>query len=123
MQPNHAQDVIVNRDVNIDSLDRNTARLLITMRMTEWPDKRPVTVFVLPDKNPLHQSFAKRILDVYPYQLRSTWDRQIFSGTGQAPQQVADEQEMLQRVSQTGGAIGYIGAPPDSAAVKVIKVE
>lgn len=118
-----AQEVIVNPDVELDAVDRNVARLLITMRMPEWPDKRPVTVFVLPDNNPVHQVFAKRVLEVYPYQLRRTWDRQVFSGTGQAPRQVANEQEMIERVSQTAGAIGYVGAPPDSARVKVVEIK
>ncbi|WPL18654.1 hypothetical protein Thiowin_03734 [Thiorhodovibrio winogradskyi] len=117
------QEVIVNPDVSLASIDRNVARLLITMRMPQWPDKRPVTVFVLPDSNPLHQSFAKRVLDVYPYQLRRTWDRQVFTGTGQAPRQVANEQEMIKRVSQTAGALGYVSKTPDSAQVKVIEIK
>lgn len=118
-----AQEVIVNPDVELDAVDRNLARLLITMRMPQWPDKRPVTVFVLPDNNPVHESFAKRVLEVYPYQLRRTWDRQVFSGTGQAPRQVANEQEMIERVSQTAGAVGYVSSPPDTDLVKVLEVE
>ncbi|EIC23171.1 hypothetical protein Thi970DRAFT_00824 [Thiorhodovibrio frisius] len=119
----HGQEVIVNSDVHLDAIDRNFARLLITMRMPQWPDKRPVTVFVLPDNNPVHESFAKRVLEVYPYQLRRTWDRQVFSGTGQAPRQVANEQEMIERVSQTAGAVGYVSSPPDTDLVKVLEVE
>jgi hypothetical protein len=117
------QEVIVNADVDLNAIDRNFARLLITMRMPQWPDKRPVTVFVLPDNNPVHESFAKRVLEVYPYQLRRTWDRQVFSGTGQAPRQVANEQEMIERVSQTAGAVGYVSSPPDTGLVKVLEVE
>lgn len=117
------QEVIANADVGLDAIDRNFARLLITMRMPQWPNKRPVTVFVLPDNNPVHTAFAKRVLEVYPYQLRRTWDRQVFSGTGQAPRQVASEQEMIERVSQTAGAVGYVSSPPDSGRVKVLEVK
>ncbi len=117
-----AQEVIAHPDVDLHAIDRNLARLLISMRITQWPNKRPVAVFVLPDNHPLHQEFAKRVLEVYPYQLRSTWDRQVFSGTGQAPQEVSDENMMIERVSQTAGAIGYVSRAPDSAKIKIIEV-
>lgn len=123
LHPGRAQELIVNSDVDLSSIDRGYARLLFTMRISQWPNKRPITVFVLPDNNPLHQTFAKRVLEVYPYQLRRTWDRQVFSGTGQAPRQVADEQELIERVSQTAGAIGYVGQLPDAASVKRIEVK
>lgn len=118
-----AQQIIVNPDVGVVAIDRNRARLIFTMRVNQWGDKQPVTVFVLPDDASLHQVFAKSALGVYPYQLRRTWDRQVFSGTGQAPVQVANEQEMIERVRQTTGAIGYISDRPDATGVKTVKVE
>lgn len=118
-----AQQIIVNPDVGVVAMDRNRARLLFTMRVNQWGDKQPVTVFVLPDDASLHQVFAKSALGVYPYQLRRTWDRLVFSGTGQAPVQVANEQEMLERVRQTAGAIGYISEQPDATGVRTVKVE
>jgi len=117
-----AQQVIVNPEVDVSALDRNRARLIFTMRINQWRDQQPVTVFVLPDDASLHQRFAKSALQVYPYQLRRTWDRQVFSGTGQAPLQVADEEEMIERVRQTAGAIGYISDQRAAAGVKVIEV-
>ena len=71
--------------------------------MTEapWPLARwveRVKVFVLADDHELHRAFAKQVLGLFPYQLRSIWDRQVFSGTGQAPIPVADEAEMLRVV-------------------------
>ena len=121
--PAQAQQMIVNADVAISSIDRNRARLIFTMRINQWSDQQPVSVFVLPDDAPLHREFAKSALGVFPYQLRQTWDRQVFSGTGQAPLQVASEAEMIQRVSQTPGAIGYVEQPPTVSGLKVIEVE
>jgi ABC-type phosphate transport system substrate-binding protein len=118
-----AQQLIVNQDVELRSIDRNRARLLFTMRITQWPDQRPVAVFVLPDDAPLHKTFAKSALGVFAYQLRQTWDRQVFSGTGQAPLQVANEAEMVRRVSQTPGAIGYVDAAPSVPGIRVVEVD
>jgi len=78
------------------------------MRQTEWPDGSAIRVFVLEDKKNAHIVFCKDVLGMFPYQLRRVWDRQVFSGTGTAPILVESEQEMLQRVAETKGAIGYL---------------
>ncbi|KZY30063.1 hypothetical protein A3749_02120 [Oleiphilus sp. HI0078] len=41
-------------------------------------------------------------------QLESIWYRQVYTGTGQAPISLESESEMIERVSMTPGAIGYI---------------
>lgn len=117
-----AQEVIINPKLSAADLSRNEARLLFTMRLQHWSDQQAVTVFVLPDDHPLHSSFAKSILGLFPYQLRRIWDRQLFSGTGQAPILVENETEMLRRVAATPGAIGYLNKVPRDARVQAVKV-
>jgi ABC-type phosphate transport system substrate-binding protein len=90
-------------------LSSETVREIFFMRLSSWPDGSPIHVFVLPDNNPLHARFAKEILGVYPFQLRSAWDRMVYSGTGVSPTTVETPEEMQMRIKQTPGAIGYIG--------------
>ena len=118
-----AQELIVNRDAGIERLTRNEARLFFTLAIQEWPNRQPVRVFVLPDQHPLHVAVAKRILGLFPRQLRGVWDRQVFTGTGQAPTPVADEAEMLRRVMTTPGAIGYTRAPPEDPRIRTLEVD
>lgn len=112
-----AVEVIAHISVASKTQATNVTRALFGMRQTSWADGTPVRVFVLPDKHPLHGEFCKEILNMYPYQLRQSWDRLIYSGTGQAPTEVLSEEEMFARVSSTPGAIGYVrkvntNAPP-----------
>jgi len=102
------QQLIVHPGVEQIPEKREIVRSLFTMQLLRWPDGSPVRVFVLPDGNPTHKSFAKKRLGVFPYQLRRAWDRAVFSGTGQAPTEVSDEDEMLERVANTPGAVVYI---------------
>jgi hypothetical protein len=118
----NAQQVVANADVTDIEISRNEARLFFTMRLQYWANKRPVTVFVLPDDHQLHIDFAKTILGLFPYQLRRVWDRQVFSGTGQAPTQVANQEEMLRRVATTPGAIGYLERSPGDARILSIRI-
>lgn len=116
------QELITNQDATQGQLTRNEARLYFTLRLQEWPSGRHIRVFVLPDTDPLHVSFVKDILELFPYQLRNTWDRQVFSGTGQAPITVANEADMVQRVATTPGAIGYSSARPGDPRIRTLEV-
>lgn len=115
-----AADVIANPTYPDAAIDRPLLRGVFGMRVRAWPDGRPVRVFVLPDDNPVHQDFTKSALRMYPYQLRQNWDRLLYSGTGQPPIVVNSEDEMLRRVTETPGAIGYVSTfhPPAAPAPK-----
>tara|TARA_R110002073_G_scaffold183788_4_gene342033 strand:+ start:510 stop:983 length:474 start_codon:yes stop_codon:yes gene_type:complete len=102
---------------------KNSLRAIFGMRLRTWPDGMPVKVFVLPDDAPLHKAFAKQKLNVFPYQLRSAWDRLIFSGTGQAPITVNSVDEMLTHVTNTPGAIGYLMRTKINDNIQILDVK
>ncbi len=107
----HAQEVVVHSSVKQESISRNTLRAIFGMRHRKWPDGFPIKVFVLRDDASLHISFSKSILYIFPYQLRRAWDRQVYSGTGQAPNEVESIEEMRKKIADTPGAIGYLPLP------------
>jgi ABC-type phosphate transport system substrate-binding protein len=121
--PSNAVELIANPDVSEASLSRSLVRSIFTMRMTSWPSGMPIRVFVLGDKDELHASFSKRILGVFPHQLRRAWNRQIYSGTGQAPEKVESVREMQEMVSRTPGAIGYLSEDMINEQIRTIAVE
>lgn len=102
-------DVIVSPSLAKTKLDRGLLRAVFTMRVRQWPDGSTIRVFVLPDDDPLSDQFYRERLGMYSYVLRRAWDRMVFTGTGLAPTVVKTEQEMIQRVRTTPGAIGYVG--------------
>jgi ABC-type phosphate transport system substrate-binding protein len=117
-----AEIIIANPSVSETQLTRNEARLIYTLRRTQWPDGQPVHVFVLADDAPLHANFVKHVLGLYPRQLRRVWDRRTYSGTGQAPQQVGSMTEMLSKVANTPGAVGYLPEHMIEPVVKTLEV-
>ncbi|MGD8910650.1 MAG: hypothetical protein PVF13_04370 [Chromatiales bacterium] len=118
-----AVELIANPDVSQENLSRSFVRSIFTMRQTSWPSGMPIRVFVLGDKDELHARFSKRILGVFPHQLRRAWNRQIFSGTGQAPEKVESVGEMREKVSHTPGAIGYLSEDMINEQIRTIAVE
>lgn len=100
--------VVVNLDVKERTLSLSTVRTILGMRLRSWGDGTPIKVYVLADDHPTHIGFSKQVLGMFPHQLRWAWDRLVFSGTGQAPTKVANEEEMRRRIATTPGAIGYL---------------
>lgn len=121
--PAAAQELIVNASTQVESLSRNEARLYLTMRLRQWPDGTKVQIFVLPDDDALHRRFVNIVLGLYPYQLRRVWDRQIFTGTGQAPSNVSSVDEMVRKVAATPGALGYVETASPRHGVRIVAVD
>ena len=105
-----AHALIINPQTPHTELSQNSIRAIFAMRTPQWLDGTAVHVFVLADDHPLHTSFCKDTLGMFPYQLRRIWDRQVFSGTGIAPITVDTATEMREKVANTLGAIGYINS-------------
>lgn len=118
-----AVEVIVHPSVGETSMSVANAKSIFSMKQTRWRDGGQIRVFVLPDGHPAHGEFTKKILNLYPYQLRQIWDRQVYSGIGQAPQEVSTEEEMLSRVATTPGAIGYLSKPNVTHQVRILSVQ
>jgi ABC-type phosphate transport system substrate-binding protein len=118
----HKPTVIAHSNVTLDSVTKNQLRSFFSMRRQEWPDGTAVKVYVLPDRAPLHQTFSKSHIGLFPYQLRKSWDRLVFSGTGEAPTEVNSIEQMIARVAETEGAIGYITKDSVDPRVKTLKV-
>ncbi len=116
------------------NLTKAQLRRIYTMRQLRWSNNVAITVFVLPSQHVLHQRFAKEQLQMFPYQLNRIWHKLTYSGLGVAPTIVKSEQELLQAVIKTPGAIGYLttdtlkGISPDKVMMvsrdyKVIAME
>lgn len=108
------------------AFSRGALQAIFGMRLRTWPDGSAIKVFVLPDNHPAHIAFCKNVLHVFPHEMRSAWDRLVFSGTGQAPIEVATEEAMRAKLATTPGAIGYLSnaAANDTAgAITVVDVK
>ena len=118
-----AVDVVAHRGVSVGAISLASARALFGMRQVKWPDGAQVRVFVLADGHPVHAAFCKEKLNLYPYQLRQSWDRLVFSGLAQAPTEMASEEELIARVAATPGAIGYVRKVRPHDPVKLLDVQ
>lgn len=115
--------LVAHPDVTTTQLNRDTARAIFAMRQRTWPNGQAARVFVLGNDHPVHARFAKELLNVYPHQLQLAWDRMVFSGTGQAPNRVATQAEMQERIATTPGALGYLEKEYLDDRIQIISME
>lgn len=121
-QPGFAVEIVSNHDVPLNRMTTRELQAIFTMRLRSWPNGLPVRVFVLRDSAPTHIEFAKKIMDMFPYQLRRYWDKLVFSGTGQAPVELDTAQQVYERVVATPGAIGYLPTELVDSRISIVKV-
>jgi len=113
--------------INSSVLDKKYSladvRAIFAMRKTRWNNGKRIQVFVFPDANPLHRQFTKSKLNMFPHQFRRIWDRLIFSGTGQAPKEVASMEDMKHMIAITPGAIGYLIKSNGNQDIRILNYE
>lgn len=119
---NAAVQVITHNSVELDSLTTTQLRRIYSMRQSVWPNGQPITVYALPKPHLVHQEFSKKTLKIFPYQLDRIWNKLVFSGTGKKPIIVATQAQLLEAVSSTEGAIGYIDNIEIKDAVNVVNI-
>lgn len=121
--PSKGIQVIVNPSVELQQLTYVQLRRVYSMRYTVWPNGTAVRVFVLPKTHQVHQQFAKKTLKMFPYQLETIWDKLTYSGVGNRPTIANSEQELMEYVANTPGAIGYIDKLDQSLNIRVLTIE
>jgi len=118
-----AVEVIVNANTVGRLKDSNELRAIFSLRTLYWINGERIKVFVLPDNNVVHKAFVKEKLGMFPHQLRRTWDRMTYTGTGQPPVTVGSITEMLDKVQHTNNAIGYIDRRIENESIHYFDVQ
>lgn len=119
-----AIDVITNsKGSNLLVQKQSNLRAIFSMHTRYWPNGKKIKVFVLPDDNILHQAFVKERLQMFPYQLRRTWNRKTYTGTGQPPITVDSVSEMLEKIRQTEYSIGYIDRRVSDEHISILDIQ
>lgn len=115
--------VIAHPGVNVEQVNIQTLTRIYAMQVRSWPSSSsPIRAFSFHTQSAEFRNFSTNSLNMPPHQLERLWDRLTFTGTGRAPTRVNSQREMLNVISATPGAIGYIELPADLSGVKVLEV-
>lgn len=99
--------VIANPSVPVTHMTSTDLLDVYTGDVREWKDGAPVIVFDLKPRSAIKDAFYK-FLGKSSSRMKSIWMKNMLSGDGRPPQARETEEEILQTIASTPGAIGYV---------------
>jgi len=114
--------VIVHKNTKIETLSLSRLRTIFGLKVRHWDDQTPITVYTTSSVEKEFNTFCKEILGIFSHQLRRAWGRLIYSGRALSPTTVASFNEMVEVVSATPGAIGYIPRHEFDATIHQLEI-
>jgi ABC-type phosphate transport system substrate-binding protein len=111
--------VIVNKSAGVGSANAATVSDIYALSTKEWKDGSAITVFDQKTDGPTRTKFYE-FIGKSPIELKKVWMRVQLSGEGKAPTPVSSDDEMVQKVASTAGAIGFVAASKVTGDVKVV---
>lgn len=99
--------VIGNKASTDPVLTAQQVKQIFLGKRVKWADGSRIRFVALKD-SPTHQSFLRQYLQKDNSQWTVYWKRMIFTGRGMPPRQFDSQQKLIEYVSETRGAVGYI---------------
>lgn len=113
--------VIAHKDVRADTVARSQLFDFYAGDLKFWADGTPIIVLDLKPKTKVKKTFYK-YLGKSSARMKSIWLKRMLSGEGDPPQAFKSEEELLQKVIGTPGAVGFVAAEKVNEQVKVLVV-
>ncbi len=113
--------VIAHKSVPIDKIKKSELLDFYTGDIKKWINGDKVIVNDLKPKGEVKKIFYK-FLGKTPSRMKSIWLKNMLSGEGDPPEALKSEEEMLQKIAATPGAIGFLSHTKVDNNVKTLIV-
>lgn len=113
--------IVAHKSVGVDQVDARAFQEMALGKRVQWRDGAQVRFVVMKDRE-LHEQFLRSFVRKSPSQWDTYWRRMMFTGRGLPPKTLDSSKAILDFVSQTEGAVGYVDAEAVSETVKVLEI-
>ena len=117
--------VVVNNSVNISDIDKSELQRIYLGKIELWNNNtKIIPCYISPAKNEAGKSFFYTVIEMDLEKFNKTWLKKVFAGYGVKPNEFSDENDLIEFVSKTNGAIGFISTSSKGkeGSCKVIKL-
>lgn len=111
--------IIANKSVPKQSLYSERILDIYSLNVQFWNNGTKIKVFDLKASNPIKERFFSK-LGSSAVDIKKIWLKKQFSGKAMPPEALESEDEMLKRVAETPGAIGFINMSKVTKEVQVL---
>lgn len=113
--------IIANASVQVNGITKEKLKNIFTGQQVRWSNGQPIKPVLLAEGD-VHTNFVQKFVDKTPNQFENFWRKMIFTGQGIKPRTFRSEQELVEYVAETEGAIGYVSASNRAAKTKTLDV-
>lgn len=113
--------VIANRSVPVALLTENEVKMIFLGKTKIWENGLKVNIVMQRDKE-ITERFLKHYVKQTPSKFNNYWEKQGFIGGDNPPLSFEREKDLVQYVSETRGAIGFINSKSYTDNLKILSV-
>jgi hypothetical protein len=110
--------VIANKNLKSDKINLSTLKDIYNLDSQSLNGEK-VKLFDFSSDNPAKNSFYSA-LGTSAAEIKKVWLKAKLTGSGNPPENVGNDDEMVNKVSTIGGAIGFVKSSSVNANVKVL---
>ncbi len=114
--------IIANSSVPETRLTRQKLQDIFLGDILNWSNGDKIILATLKNGE-TNDEFLKNIISRSSSQYNTYWRQIVFTGKGTPPQVFESENELIDFVASTKGAIGYTATQPENEDIKIIKIE
>lgn len=115
--------VIAHPSVTLKQVTPTFLSRVYAMQIKTWPSGNPIKVYSFSSQTPEFNTFVTSKAKLQPHQLNRHWKRLLFTGTSRVPVITNSTNEMIEKVRNNPGAIGYVDISSLPTDLKVLTVE
>lgn len=115
-----AETAVIVNPANSVALSESDLKRIFLGKMKKFPGADTVVVVNQPTGSDIKVSFDKALLGKSASQIKAYWAKLVFSGKGNAPQELSSDAEIIKLISENPAMIGYIDAASVTDGVKVV---
>ncbi|MBU0995043.1 MAG: substrate-binding domain-containing protein [Proteobacteria bacterium] len=113
--------IIANTSVPVNALSETELRDIYIGKEKKWGPNLKIVPVIMPSEK-LHDKFVVKFTRKSSTQFKNWWMRLMFTGEGLFPKTAASEKDLIEKVSETEGAIGYASTEINTDTVKTIMI-
>lgn len=114
--------IIAHQNTSETAISQKDIQEIFLGKRVQWKDNTAIHPATIKEPE-LHETFLKQYVKKTPSQWIAHWRRMVFTGNGTPPQQFATQEELLEYVVNTSGAIGYVDIKTAVTQATVLKVQ
>ncbi len=111
---------VVSAKSSVATLTQGEVADIFLGKASRFPNGEPAVPIDQPEGSAVREEFYRKVAGKSASQMKAFWSRIIFTGRGEPPAHVADDQEVKKRLLEDPHAIAYIERALVDSSVRVL---